>query len=330
MTTSMIAFLLCVAVVAIAVSPLLRKRANLPLGTGLEDASPVRRWQEEKDRLTGQLRDNDLALAEGRVDAAQHSSIAARLAGEAEHALSRLREVRGALAPAFETTPRSARWWTVVFVAGFVVIIAYGVHGFASLGDIDMTRSPHGDAAPVADAGAGAAPPAGMPMGADGAPDIDAMVTRLEARIAGGDYAPDDVAMLLRSYRVLGREDESEALLDKAAVKFPGDAQIRLAFIDAALAGTDPARLDRAENMVSDLLAAQPDLAEARWYRSLFLIRKGELDVARGELRKLEPMVADNPQAAEAVRTLLSRIDIPQHDQTQPKNQEPGHGTSPR
>ncbi len=313
MTTSMMAFLLCIAAVAITVAPLLRKRASLPLGTGLEDASPVRRWQEEKDRLTGQLRDNDMALAEGRVGAAEHSTIATRLAAEAEHALSRLREVRGALTPACPSTPQSERWWTVALIAGLVVAAAYGVHAFASLGDIDMTRSPHADAAPTADAAA-------MPMGADGVPDIGAMVARLEGRIASGDYAADDVAMLLRSYRVLGREGESEALLDKAAARFPGDARIQLAFIDAALSGSDAPRLDRAKNMVSELLAAQPNLAEARWYQSLFLVRAGELDAARRELRTLEPLVADNPQAAEAVRTLLARIDIPQHDQSQPND----------
>lgn len=316
MTTSLIAFLLCAAAVAVTVSPLLRKRANLPLGAGLEDDSPVRRWQEEKDRLTGQLRDNDLALAEGRVDAARHSATATRLAGEAEHALARLREVRGALAPAYAVSPRSERRWTVAVVAGCVVAATYGVHAVASRGDIDMTRSPHGDmtASPPSDDAS-----AGMPVGADGAPDIGAMVARLEARIESGDYAPDDVAMLLRSYRVLGHGDDGERLLDAAAAKFPDDAQIRLAFIDAALAGTDAARLARAETMVSELLAASPDLAEARWYGALFKVRHGDLDAARAELRALAPMVAGNPQAAEAVRTLLSRIDIPQHDPaTQP------------
>lgn len=304
MTTSLIAFLLCLTAVAVAVGPLLRKRASEPLGTGLEDDSPVRRWQEEKDRLTGQLRDNDLALAEGRIDAARHSATATRLAGEAEHALARLREVRGSLAPADATVARHERGWTVALAAAAILGAAYGVHAFASRGDIDMTRSPHGDMA--------AAPSEGEAAG--GMPDIGAMVARLEARIAEGDYAPDDVAMLLRSYRVLGRGEDGEKLLDEAAKKFPGDAQISLAFIDAALAGTDTARLARAERMVADLLAASPDLAEARWYRALFLVRHGDLDTARAELRALAPLVAGNPQAAEAVRTLLSRIDIPQHD----------------
>lgn len=309
MTMSVIAFVLCAAAVAVVVGPLMRRRANLPLGAGLEDDSPVRRWQEEKDRLTGQLRDNDLALAEGRIDPARHSATATRLAGEAEHALARLREVRGALAPAYAASPASERRWTVALVAGCVVAATYGVHAVASRGDIDMTRSPHGDmaASPRPDDA-----PAGMPVGADGVPDIGAMVARLEARIESGDYAPDDVAMLLRSYRVLGRD--GDRLLDEAAGKFPDDVQIRLAFIDAALAGTDADRLARAETMVSELMAASPDLAEARWYRALFLVRHGDLDAARAELRALAPLVAGNPQAADAVRTLLSRIDIPQHD----------------
>lgn len=307
MTTSLIAFLLCLTAVAAAVGPLLRKRASEPLGTGLEDDSPVRRWQEEKDRLTGQLRDNDLALAEGRIDAARHSATATRLAGEAEHALARLREVRGSLAPVDAAAARHERGWTVALAAAAILGAAYGVHAFASRGDIDMTRSPHGNMA-------GGEGEAGEGEAAGGMPDIGAMVARLEARIAEGDYAPDDVAMLLRSYRVLGRGEDGETLLDEAARKFPGDAQISLAFIDAALAGTDTARLARAEKMVADLLAASPDLAEARWYRALFLVRHGDLDAARAELRALSPLVAGNPQAAEAVRTLLSRIDIPQHD----------------
>ena len=309
MTTSLIAFLLCLTAVAVAVGPLLRKRASEPLGTGLEDDSPVRRWQEEKDRLTGQLRDNDLALAEGRIDAARHSATATRLAGEAEHALARLREVRGSLAPADAAAARHERGWTVALAAIAILGAAYGVHAFASRGDIDMTRSPHGNMAAAPGEGE-----AGEGEAAGGMPDIAAMVARLEARIAEGDYAPDDVAMLLRSYRVLGRGEGGEQLLDEAARKFPGDAQISLAFIDAALAATDTARLVRAEKMVADLLAASPDLAEARWYRALFLVRHGDLDTARAELRALGPLVAGNPQAAEAVRTLLSRIDIPQHD----------------
>ena len=68
MTITLLSIALCVAIVALTASPMFRAGANRSLGTGKEDDSPVRRWQEEKDRLTAQLRDNDLALAEGRID----------------------------------------------------------------------------------------------------------------------------------------------------------------------------------------------------------------------------------------------------------------------
>src|SRR5690606_2575150 len=105
----------------LTISPLFRSSANRPLGTGMEDDSPIRRWQEEKDRLTAQLRDNDLALAEGRVDAAAHSTIASRLAVDAEHALTRLREAREALAPAATDAVRRAGRWTAAIVAACVI-----------------------------------------------------------------------------------------------------------------------------------------------------------------------------------------------------------------
>lgn len=325
MTITLLSLALCVAIVALTASPMFRAGANRSLGTGKEDDSPVRRWQEEKDRLTAQLRDNDLALAEGRIDAAAHSGIASKLAGDAEHALSRLREAREALAPAAADTARRAGRLTAALMGVAVVAAAYGVHAFASRGDVDMNRSPHAAGQIPLPPGAakpegGAASSAGVPLGADGAPDIGAMVARLEARIAGGDYTTDDVAMLMRSYGVLGRDADAKALLAKASAKFPDDLSFRFSFIETALGGSDPADIEAAEKMVADILAASPDLAEARWYRSLFLVRRGDFDAARKELRALLPLVTANPQAASAVNDLLARLDVPAHDtpRTQP------------
>jgi hypothetical protein len=210
MTITLVSLLLCAAVVALTVSPLFRKGGNEPLGRGLEDDSPIRRWQDEKDRLTAQLRDNDLALAEGRIDEAAHSSIAARLAAEADRALVRLRRAREGLTPVAAETARRIRLPVTATAAVLVMAATYGVHAFASLGDIDRTRSPHASGEAPVDAAQGGA---GMPLGADGAPDIGAMVARLEARVNGGDYTPEDAAMLMRSYRALGRDADARALL---------------------------------------------------------------------------------------------------------------------
>lgn len=330
-TMTLIALALAAAVAALTVSPLLRRSANRPLGRGREDDSPIRRWQEEKDRLTAQLRDNDIALAEGRLDEATHAAIAARLAAEADHALSRLREAREGLTPVAAEAARPVRAWRAAAGAALVVAAAYGAHAFASRGDVDMTAHAGGEAAVAGTGGqaavAGTSGQAaavgtdggGVPVGADGMPDIGAMVARLEARIEGGDYTPEDAAMLLRSYRALGREDDARALLAKAAAAFPDDVRLKLTFVETALSGTDAAMLAEAQAMVAGLLEARPDLPEARWYRSLFLVRQGDLDGARAELRALQPLVAANKEAADAVAGLLARLDVPAHDQLQPK-----------
>ncbi len=314
MTITFIALALAVVVVALVASPLFRGAANRTLGRGKEDDSPIRLWQEEKDRLTGQLRDNDLALAEGRLDVREHDAVAMRLAAEADHALVRLRQAREGLTPAAPGTARPVRAWRAAAGAVLVLAVAYGAHAFASLGDIDMTRHAAADGQPAVGS------EGGMPVGANGAPDIGAMVARLEARVESGDYTVDDAAMLLRSYGTLGREADAKALLDKALKTFPDDVNFKLTFVDAALSGTDPAMATEAQAMVEAMLKVEPDLPEARWYRSLFLVRQGDLESARKELHALQPLVAGNKEASDAVANLLARLDIPQHDQLPPNN----------
>ena len=312
MTGTLVALALAAAIVMLTVSPLFRRGANRPLGTGKEDDGPIRRWQEEKDRLTAQLRDNDMALAEGRVDAETHAAVGSRLASEAEHALTRLRQAREGLTPVTAEAARPVRVWGAVGGAVLVVAAAYGAHAFASLSDIDMTRSPHAGAEATAGSG-------GMPVGADGMPDINAMVARLESRIEAGSYTPEDAAMLFRSYTVLGRQADASTLLAKALEAFPDDMRLKLTFVDAAFSGSDPAAVSKAQAMVDAMLEVAPDMPEARWYHSLFLVRQGDLDGARKELHALQPLVAGNKEATDAIASLLARLDIPQHDQLQPK-----------
>lgn len=320
MTVTLVSILLCAAVVALTASPLFRKSGNEPLGRGLEDDSPIRRWQQEKDRLTLQLRENDMALAEGRIDEAAHSSIAVKLAAEADHALVRLRRAREGLTPVAAETARRIRQPAAAAAAVLVIAATYGVHAFASLGDIDRARSPHASGEVQAGAAAERAEGgAGMPVGADGMPDIGAMVERLEARINGGSYTPEDAAMLLRSYRALGRDADARALLPNAIKAFPDDMRLKLTFVETALTSSDPADLAEAKKMVADMLAAQPDLPEARWYRSLFLVMDGNIDEARKELLALQPLVAGIPEAAAAISSLLTRLDIPEHQQLPPR-----------
>lgn len=306
MTMTLLSLVLCAAVVALVSAPLFRRNANQPLGTGIEDDGPVRRWRDEKDRLIAQLRDNDLALAEGRIDTGIHTTIASRLAQDAETALARLREARGELAADATREPSWIGRWPTFFAGLAVIAVAWSGHVVSSWSDIDMALSPHEDGRIPLPAETDA-----MPTDADGAPDIGAMVGRLEARIDGGDYSPQDVSMLVRSYRVLGREDEAAALLAKARQAHPGDVGLMLSHAELLIGDPRPESAAEAEAVISQALAAEPDLPEALWYRSLLLVRQGRIDAARTELDRLAPRVADNPQAAEAVRSLRARIDLP-------------------
>lgn len=302
----LMAGLATLALVPVAL-PLLARETRA-LGRGLEDDSPLRRWEAERARLIAQLHDNDLALAEGRVDTSAHADIAARLGAEAERAVSTLRGLRSE----FSRPPPEAAMRPGLFGSAFALLavlgFALGAQHLARWQDIDLVGSPHADGRIPLDA---AAPrtAAGPVIGADGAPDIGAMVARLEARVAEGDASAEDIKMLLRSYDTLGRQDAARDLLDDALARWPGDPDFQIGWLRAHIAA--PETLDPAMALpVADrLIAALPDLAEARWYRGLLLVRLGRADDARRELMWLAPRLLEGSPAAQAVAGLLTEIE---------------------
>ncbi len=301
-----LAISLVVLTTAVVASPLFRASANRALGLGVESRDPVDRWKHEKNRLTGQLRENDMALAEGRIDAATHARNNSRLAAEAETALTALRRARDAFAPAALTETHQPGRIVSVLTAVFVIAAAFGVSRYASLKDMDMTRSPHADGSVPKVEGMPAM--AEMPLGPDGAPDISAMVARLEARVWDGEATSDDYRMLLRSYGVLSREAEAPAVLKAAADHFPDDLEFRMGYLRMVVEAPDAPPAAELLAQVQAVLKAAPDLAEARWYRSLLYLRLGDAQAARTDLEwliiRLEP---DHP-AAERVRGMLATI----------------------
>ncbi|RKF12857.1 hypothetical protein D6850_15205 [Roseovarius spongiae] len=286
----------------LVVAPLFRPAANRAMGLGVESRDPVARWQHEKDRLTDQLRDNDIALAEGRIDAAVHGRNNARLAAEAEGALKALRRAREAFAPAALRDTHMPGGVASALTAACIVAAAFGVSAVASSEDIDMTRSPHEDG------GVPIATPAGMPVDADGAPDIAAMVARLEARVWDGDASPDDYRMLLRSYGVLGREAEAPEVLKAAADQYPDDLEFRMNYLRMVVESPDAPPAVELLAQVEDVLEAVPDMAEARWYRSLLNLQLGRPTAAKTDLEWLVVRLQPDHPAAGEVRTLLTEI----------------------
>ena len=99
--------------------------------------------------------------------------------------------------------------------------------------------------------------------------------------------------------------------MGKARQAHPGDVGLMLAHAELLIGDPRPESAAEAETVIAAALAAEPDLPEALWYRSLLLVRQGRIDAARAELDRLAPRVAGNPQAAEAVRSLRARIEPP-------------------
>lgn len=310
----MSAILLAVLVVAaplVAVIWPLFGRPPQDLGRGLEDDGPLRRWEAERDRLIAAMRDNDLALAEGRLDIATRDRTAAQLASEAETVLARLRRARSQLEPRQEPeTGGRPRWLANAAMLCLTLTAGLGAAEMARWQDIDLTGSPHADGSIPLDLPAPEQPAASPPvMTADGTPDIGAMVARLETRVAEGGASAGDIKMLLRSYDTLGRLTDAKDVLDIALQRFPDDPDFQIGWLRAivSLSRTDDAA--RGLAVADRLIATMPDLLEARWYRSLLLVSDHRPDEARVELMWLLPRLPAESPAHDAVTQLLTELD---------------------
>lgn len=294
----MIAVLLLLAVaLGLVAWPLLRGGAAL--GRGLEDDGPVLRWEAERGRLLGQIRDNDLALAEGRIDPALHQATAQRLGAEAEAAVAALRGARAELAGDGMQPRAVPHPVTLAAVLAAVAGLALGTARVARWQDIDLTGTPHAD---------GRVPLPVLPMDADGTPDIGAMVAGLETRVAAGGASADEIKMLLRSYDTLGRIEDAREVLRAALARFPDDPDFQIGFLRAVIAAPAEGDMARALPVAEALIATLPDLLEARWYRSLILARTGQPEAARRELMWLTPRLPPGSPAGQAVAELLAEL----------------------
>ncbi|MEQ1673292.1 MAG: hypothetical protein ABL893_20785 [Hyphomicrobium sp.] len=143
----------------------------------------------------------------------------------------------------------------------------------------------------------------------DGAPDVGAMVAKLEGRVNAGSPSIDDVIMLARSYRVLNRDEESVTLYRKAQAMAPEDPAIKLVLASALVRSEKDGYRDEGEKIVDGLLAADPKKPEALWLKSIGLVRRHEIEAARKTLTQLSELVTENSDAKSAVAGLLKELE---------------------
>jgi len=315
---------MCALFAAWTVYPFLTGRTNHPSDGELESNSKAAAWKQEKDRLVGEMVALDIALSENRIDVSDHNEQRNRLMSEAEEAAARLGKSRAveSRTPPARNYPRLG-----LAVALAVIVSASSLALLLNRNDVRSDSNPHADGRiPLPSTMSGtpqASPPAsqdnrGPMIGADGTPDVGAMVARLESRVNAGNPSIDDVIMLARSYRVLNREDESVALYRKAQTMAPDDPAIRLVLASALIRSEKDAYLDEGEKIVDDLLASDPKKPEALWLKSLGLVKRHEIDEARLTLTRLSALVAEDSKAKIAVTGLLRELDTASAGSTDP------------
>jgi cytochrome c-type biogenesis protein CcmH/NrfG len=318
--TAFAIILLCLLVAGWTLYPLIDRASDQSSGSGREADDKVAVWCEEKDRLVGEMVALDLAYAEKKINQADYEGERNRVMAEAEAAADELRRAR-AKAP---VVAKDARTYPAIggILAGGIVLGTVGLTLLLNGYDIRADGNPHADgripltgamAANGADGGTSQAQPGAasgaMPVDANGAPDVGAMVARLEAKVKSGKASVDETLMLARSYRVLGREDESLAMYRRAQAMAPDEKPINLVVASALLRSDKPADNAEAEKLVDKALAEDPSKPEALWLKSIGLIRRHEIQEAKDVLGRLQGLVKENSEAKTAVAGLLAELE---------------------
>ncbi len=323
MTIYFTVVLMAVVAAAIVLLPLWQKRADLSLGLGQEDADESTGWVDQKNRIAAQLGELDIALAEGKIDAATYSAEKSRLALDGDRVLKALNGAR--VSHMDDAENHVARTYPAFGIACGVLFISAtsGLSFFLGNQVLNRNVSPHADGSVALSQSKQTASAATRPsperdkqaaakrppvFGADGQPDVGAMVARLEQRVAKPDAPVKDIMMLARSYRVLGREDEAIALYERAVTLAPNDAGVLMISGQMLSRSGDKAVQAKGDKIIDRILASRPDNPEALWLKSLGLIRRHKVVEATKLLRRLGPLVEGNPKAKKAVNDLLGQL----------------------
>lgn len=171
-----------------------------------------------------------------------------------------------------------------------------------------------------------------------GQQDTDQAIGYLQGLVSQGKGGLDAKVAILRAHLASGQNDKALAYATSLLAENPDDPDLR--FIDAsvraltgdtagaearyrklldedktrvaawmALARTilgDPARIDQANAVIDEGLAAVPDSAELKWAKAGFLERKGDIDGAIAVYEGLYKENSANPVIANNLASLLS------------------------
>ncbi len=313
---TLVVLALLLLLVGIAVfRPLLSPEFDSSPGRGLE-AEPAASCGAAEAKVSEEQRDLQEALAEGKISEADFEKEVARIQ-RVDAALS-LSQVPEGVRPGKPGQQPSAYPLIAVLGWGSAVALSVGTALFVDRLDIIRPNVPIRPS-PVAEAQG-----SGVPLATgDVVPDIGAMVGQLEARILRGEVGQEDIEMLVRSYTVLGRGDEVTDFLRAAVDQNPDHPVLLLALGMRFFDAPDPESDREAEALFDRIIESDPGHPVALWYKSLVLVRRGEIDRAVELLREVQTMVAADPNARAMVTELIERLVGPPEVGTAPEVDQP-------
>ena len=315
--------------------PLWLKQADRPLGSGQEINQEVSDWLTLKNQLTQQLGALDLALRDNKIDLSTYEVEKQQLLLEADQALTYLQHTRSTNHH-FDNEHVQRTYPVFGMICGSVFLMStIGLSAFLGQQSFNRNISPHANRQiPLPAKTTAMEKPSvledikkmsphmdkKMPsphgekkgkagiLGSDEKPDIQAMVARLEAKVEKPNAPLKDVLMLARSYRVLGKKEESIKLYQRAITLAPNNPMVLLTSGQYMSQSDDKAIQLKGEALFDRLLASRPNFPEAMWLKSLSLVKRHEVAEAKDLLTKLTPLVTNNPQAKKAVAQLLATL----------------------
>lgn len=288
---TLVTALLLVAVAGIVVlGPLLRARHDRSLAQGPKAPDGASRPTDLREGFREELRALEVALAEGKIDRASRDDERVRIAAEAERIAGV--EQSGEAEPPGDPASRVARAYpvTAALGTGILAILTLATLWIAEQGDIRAEP-----AVAVATAEAESLDEAA----------VKAMIASLAAQVRAGDGTAEDVALLERSYEILGREAEILPLLREASDASPANAALAAALGMRLLNAGGAAEFAEARSALDRLRSYHPDLPSGFWLQSLIFMREGDFERAAEVLEQMLGKVEDNPEVEWAISSML-------------------------
>lgn len=145
--------------------------------------------------------------------------------------------------------------------------------------------------------------------GSDGMPPLTVLVQRLEERLQQAPEDGEGWTMLGRTYFAVGRTQDAEKAFARAHELLPDDTQVTLAYAESIAANNDRDLLGEPAALISEVLAAEPDNATARWLSGMVAFQRGQFQSAATAWKRVLDQVDPQSEDADELRNLIGQAE---------------------